>query len=93
MLSSCFLSLKKKYIYIILLVNESIKYYSLLTAESKNGPFKLTAMKIWEFIYNIKEYYLCGPHLNPQHPNDTHTHTHTHTQEYYAKGIHVNMCI
>lgn len=81
---------EKKYIYIILLVNESIKYYSLLTAESKNGPFKLTAMKIWEFIYNIKEYCLCGPHLNPQHPIKF---LFTYTQEYYAKGILVDMCI
>lgn len=53
-----------KCIYIILLVNENIKYYNLITAESKIGPFKLIAIKLWGFIYNIKEYCLRGPHLN-----------------------------
>lgn len=41
-----------------------MKYYNLLTPESETGPFNLIAMKTWEFIYNIKEFYAKGVHIN-----------------------------
>lgn len=35
-----------------------------LTPESKIGPLKLTAIKIWGFICNLKEYYAKSIHVN-----------------------------